>query len=208
PLFWNYCHRSDNDLGASRAKCRQRREQRMKLRTMSANYARKDPREGVPSSWQTKIYGVRFTKSRTADAQKPCTLTGKVGRRGASMLRQVVLLSLVIGFGGGLLGAWGFASIGPTRAPSASVESSSEPSNEALPIDDASFGDAVERYLLANPDVLDRVSAALVSQKEDARRTRDRNVIASNRDAIFSSPNDPVLGNPEGDVTLVELFDY
>lgn len=75
-------------------------------------------------------------------------------------------------------------------------------------MDDASFGNAVERYLLANPDVLDRVSAALASQREEARRTRDRDVIASNRDAIFSSPTDPVLGNPEGDVTLVELFDY
>ena len=33
-------------------------------------------------------------------------------------------------------------------------------------------------------------------------------VIAKNKDDLFNSPGDPVLGNPNGDVTLVEFFDY
>ena len=32
--------------------------------------------------------------------------------------------------------------------------------------------------------------------------------INNNYDAIYSDPNDVVLGNPNGDVTLVEFFDY
>lgn len=123
------------------------------------------------------------------------------------MLRQGIILSLVVGFGGGFLGAWGYGSIAPAGGSVEQRVSTPEPSRGSL-ADDTSFGDAVERYLVTHPDVLDRVSAALTSKKEEARRTRDRDVIASNQADIFSSPNDPVLGNPEGDVTLVELFDY
>jgi protein-disulfide isomerase len=96
----------------------------------------------------------------------------------------------------------------PVQVLTEQATATSEPSREPPAIDEASFGDAVERYLLAHPDVIDRVSAALADQKEWARRTRDREVVASIQDDIFSSPSDPVLGNPEGDVTLVELFDY
>lgn len=124
------------------------------------------------------------------------------------MIRHVALLSLVIGLGGGLLGGWGYSSFVPARVPIERPTSASELSSVSTPIDDASFGHAVERYLLAHPDVLDRVSAALTSQKEEDRQARDREVVASNQDDIFSSPSDPVLGNPEGDVTLVEMFDY
>jgi len=33
-------------------------------------------------------------------------------------------------------------------------------------------------------------------------------VIVANQTELLHSPNDPVLGNPDGDVTLVEFFDY
>lgn len=123
------------------------------------------------------------------------------------MLGRIALIALVIGFGAGVLGGWGYSSIVPAAIPTEETPAvSSDP--PPPPIDDDVFGDAVERYLLANPAILDRVSAALTSQKEEARRTRDREVIASNADDIFASPSDPVLGNPDGDVTLVELFDY
>jgi protein-disulfide isomerase len=137
-----------------------------------------------------------------------CALVKLTGYREALMIRQVVLLSLVIGVAGGLLGGWGYSSLVPPKLPSEEPIASSGPSNGSSSIDDASFGDAVERYLLAHPDVLDRVSVALASQKEEARRTRDREAIDRIAADIFSSPDDPVLGNPEGDVTLVELFDY
>ena len=122
------------------------------------------------------------------------------------MLGRFALVALVVGFGAGLFGGWGYAVIAPPSVPTA--EAISDLPRVAPPIDDADFGDAVERYLLAHPDILDRVSDVLADQKEEARRTRDRDIIASNADDIFASPSDPVLGNPDGDVTLVELFDY
>ncbi|PHS78929.1 MAG: hypothetical protein COB59_04540 [Rhodospirillaceae bacterium] len=41
-----------------------------------------------------------------------------------------------------------------------------------------------------------------LSKAETARIIRD------NQDEIFKSSDDPILGNPNGDVTLVEFFDY
>ena len=49
----------------------------------------------------------------------------------------------------------------------------------------------------------------LGAQKREAeRRTVVRTVIGRNRAAIFSHPMSSVSGNPKGDVTLVEFFDY
>ena len=47
---------------------------------------------------------------------------------------------------------------------------------------------------------------------EDRQRAAQADVAQSapeqNRDRLFNDPNAPVLGNPEGDVTMVEFFDY
>jgi protein-disulfide isomerase len=66
----------------------------------------------------------------------------------------------------------------------------------------------VKEYLLANPELLEEVFTALQQKREaqaDAARTAS---LSQYREALEASPNDPVLGNPEGDVTLVEFFDY
>ena len=48
-----------------------------------------------------------------------------------------------------------------------------------------------------------------LQQKEDAAaKQAQTDAISSNKDLIFSSSREVVLGNPKGDVTLVEFFDY
>src|SRR5262249_18837617 len=63
-------------------------------------------------------------------------------------------------------------------------------------------------YLLQHPDVLidslQRAEAKLKSDAADAARQ----ALAARRGEIFDDPQTPVGGNPQGDVTLVEFFDY
>ena len=66
----------------------------------------------------------------------------------------------------------------------------------------------VRDYLVANPEVIEEAMYALRAKRDAARRQVVRNAIGENRDAILSHPETPVSGNPDGDVTLVEFFDY
>jgi protein-disulfide isomerase len=47
------------------------------------------------------------------------------------------------------------------------------------------------------------------ADQEGSRKPGDgQAAISENREAIFNAPEDMVLGNPDGDVTVVEFFDY
>jgi protein-disulfide isomerase len=70
------------------------------------------------------------------------------------------------------------------------------------------IGDIVREYLMANPEVLLDVSKALeAKQQEEEEKARIAGV-SGNKEEIFRSPHDYVAGNPDGDVTMVEFFDY
>lgn len=81
----------------------------------------------------------------------------------------------------------------------------------AKALDDADkqeLGTFIREYLLANPEIIDEMQQALAVKKESESRNLAQAAIASNGDAIFRAPEDMVLGNPAGDITLVEFFDY
>ena len=81
---------------------------------------------------------------------------------------------------------------------------------------DASFNDAqkkeigeiVRQYLMENPEVLLDVSKALEAKQQEQESAARDAVLKSSADQIFRSPADYVAGNPKGDVTIVEFFDY
>ncbi len=66
----------------------------------------------------------------------------------------------------------------------------------------------IHDYLLANPEVLEEAYQALQDKRQAEKATAEKKAIADDHDLIFSSSNQMVLGNPQGDVTLVEFFDY
>ncbi len=70
------------------------------------------------------------------------------------------------------------------------------------------FGAFIREYLLANPEIIDEMNQALEIKKEAESRVMAQAAIANNKDAIFRAPEDIVLGNPAGDVTVVEFYDY
>ena len=71
---------------------------------------------------------------------------------------------------------------------------------------------AVERiihdYLLENPEIVADAIERLREKQRMAEEQLAQQSLASNHDAVFNDPAAPVGGNPEGDVTVVEFFDY
>jgi protein-disulfide isomerase len=65
----------------------------------------------------------------------------------------------------------------------------------------------VSDYLVKHPEVLQSSIAELLKRRKPTNA--DKTVaIKSNADALFSSIHQVTLGNPNGDVTMVEFFDY
>tara|TARA_R100000365_G_scaffold1588_1_gene5333 strand:- start:3217 stop:4092 length:876 start_codon:yes stop_codon:yes gene_type:complete len=75
-------------------------------------------------------------------------------------------------------------------------------------IDTATIGPLIEDYLLANPRLLERMSVELEAQVRAEESERARIALAAMEEEIYNDPANIVLGNPDGDVTLVEMFDY
>ena len=71
---------------------------------------------------------------------------------------------------------------------------------------------AIERivrdYLLRNPEIIEEVMEALQARKEAALEERTRAALVEHGEALRRHPGSPVSGNPRGDVTVVEFFDY
>ena len=63
-------------------------------------------------------------------------------------------------------------------------------------------------YLVANPELLEEMSAELQKRQTVAEAEKHRAAVARNADIIFKSPRGVVVGNRDGDVNFVEFFDY
>lgn len=66
----------------------------------------------------------------------------------------------------------------------------------------------VKDYLLQHPEVMQDVMAELEKHQQAAEVEKHRAAVAENNATLFSSPHQVVLGNPQGNVTMVEFFDY
>ncbi|MFA7429745.1 MAG: DsbA family protein [Rhodospirillaceae bacterium] len=62
--------------------------------------------------------------------------------------------------------------------------------------------------LVNNPDILREAFTALQAQEEQLTQARQREALKGHAKALYETKTDPVLGNPKGDVTLVEFLDY
>ena len=66
----------------------------------------------------------------------------------------------------------------------------------------------VREYLLEHPEVIEEAIRGLRAKRESQKQTRVRAALRQHDKALRSHPMSPVSGNPKGDVTLVEFFDY
>lgn len=75
-------------------------------------------------------------------------------------------------------------------------------------LDAATINPMIEDYLLKNPRILQRVSEALNAELTAEKVAQTKSALAELRPVIYDAPDQIILGNPNGDVTLVEMFDY
>jgi protein-disulfide isomerase len=66
----------------------------------------------------------------------------------------------------------------------------------------------VRTYLIENPEVISEALTALEAKNEKGKVDKRNQVIADNKTALFNPAEGTVIGNPKGDVTVVEFFDY
>jgi len=82
-------------------------------------------------------------------------------------------------------------------------------SQEAFtPEEKKELGEFVREYLIRNPKVIVEAIQELRRRQAAATQARVGDTIAAMSNEVFASESSPVGGNPDGDVTLVEFFDY
>jgi protein-disulfide isomerase len=107
---------------------------------------------------------------------------------GFAMIRLLAALAIAAAFG-----------LGPPTARAA----------EPLKPDQVEqFERVIRDYLLRKPEVLLEAMKALEDRQRDMAADMARERIGQHAKALRNDPNSFVAGNPNGDVTIVEFFDY
>lgn len=131
------------------------------------------------------------------------------------MPRLTIVLALLVGL---LAGGFGVLLMRPApmgldeaavRAIIGEMTPSSEPMQQSVAaIDPATINPMIEDYLMGDPSILDRMSTKLNETKLVAQRAAQKAALEAHSAEIYNDPGNVILGNPDGDVTLVEMFDY
>lgn len=66
----------------------------------------------------------------------------------------------------------------------------------------------VRDYLMREPEIIYQALEELQKRQVEEQSQRQKETLVSRKDDLLNSPADPVAGNLDGDVTLVEFFDY
>jgi len=74
--------------------------------------------------------------------------------------------------------------------------------------DEARIKELAIQAILERPEVIEEAITRLRRLQEEQKQQATLQVIKTRRNDLVADPNAPVLGNPQGDVTVVEFFDY
>jgi protein-disulfide isomerase len=66
----------------------------------------------------------------------------------------------------------------------------------------------IREYIRSHPEIVEDALRALQARRREAEQQRARGAVQANRDKLLGDATSPVGGNPQGDVTVVEFFDY
>ena len=83
----------------------------------------------------------------------------------------------------------------------ASAQSLSEPQKKEIET-------LIGEYLRAHPEIILESVRAMQEREQAMQQQRQREGLTTRRGEIENDPTSPVVGNPQGDVTVVEFFDY
>ncbi|MGQ0456308.1 MAG: DsbA family protein [Hyphomicrobium sp.] len=123
--------------------------------------------------------------------------------RGFACLAAVIAISSAAIYAAG---PWGEGVV----SSAARAEDAAKPAGAGAFTDDQkkAIGEIVKEYLLANPEIMVDVQTALEAKLEKEQAEKLKSFMASNAKDIYRNPESPVAGDPNGDITVVEFFDY
>ncbi|KQP31392.1 disulfide bond formation protein DsbA [Methylobacterium sp. Leaf102] len=105
--------------------------------------------------------------------------------------------------------AW--AQAAPQSAPAATAPAATA-ATSAAPVFSDTQRQAIEAivkdYLVKNPDVLQEAIAEGEKRAQETQKLAQAAALKESRDTLTNSPHGVVVGNPAGDITVVEFFDY
>jgi protein-disulfide isomerase len=96
--------------------------------------------------------------------------------------------------------------VAPTPGPAA-VSAGAE-SNPFTPEQKHAIERIVREYLIQNPEIMVETGKELEKRQTALQAEEHRRIIFEKKASIFRARSDFVMGNPTGDITLVEFFDY
>jgi len=122
-------------------------------------------------------------------------------------MRKILLLTAAfVGFSAPCFAA--DAPAPPVPAPAAAT-----PASQAGPaFTDAQrteIEDIIKSYLVdKHPEVMVEGLQNVQKREQEKAESKSKEQVGANKDKIFNDPSSPVGGNPKGDVTVVEFYDY
>ncbi|MCP9469422.1 MAG: DsbA family protein [Nitrospira sp.] len=66
----------------------------------------------------------------------------------------------------------------------------------------------IERYIRAHPEVIVQSLQAMEAKRRAELQERQKVALATKQNELLHDPSSPVSGNPKGEITLVEFYDY
>ncbi|MBS0237948.1 MAG: DsbA family protein [Proteobacteria bacterium] len=70
------------------------------------------------------------------------------------------------------------------------------------------LGEIIKDYLVKNPETMFEVQNALDEKTQKEQDAKLKAFMTENAKSIYRSPGSAVAGNPDGDITVVEFFDF
>lgn len=131
-----------------------------------------------------------------------CSISGSVRQSDERDMKRINMLPLWGAALVGVLSVVGSLFVGTTFA----VAEDAQPrfnANETKAIEQI-----VRNYLVENPEIMLEVFAKLEERREAADKAAAMAAIAENKSSLFEDAYSFVAGNPNGDITIVEFFDY
>jgi protein-disulfide isomerase len=78
----------------------------------------------------------------------------------------------------------------------------------STPQQEERMGEIVRTYLLKHPEIIDEAMQALRERQAAEAAAKTVQALNEHRDELLADPMSPVVGDPDGKVTVVEFFDY
>ncbi len=131
---------------------------------------------------------------------RTCALSGKRIAAGIVSLAAAGMMMF------GTSGTWLVTGSTPAHAETATTPSAG---GSAFTDDQKkAIGDLIKEFLIKNPEVLVEAQTALEAKLEKEQAEKLKTFMSENAKEIYRNPDSPVAGDPNGDITVVEFFDY